>query len=170
MKLSISNLLKYNGHLGHNIKYQNYKLSRYIYGIINNISVINIEFTLHQLKKVLYLSYDVSSSKGVIDIIDNQISHLTPGFITNNKKYCDILYILDESNKNQASKEAKSRNIPVVSVVDTDNQYSYIDYPIIINNDSTQLRKMIKDSILKSIINGSKNESLIFKYNYIIRD
>lgn len=170
MKLQISNLLKYNAHLGHNIKYQNYKLSKFIYGVINNISVINVEYTLYQLKKILYLSYDVASNRGNITIIDKDTQGIKPGFITNNKQYSDIIYILDESNKIQIAKESGSRNIPVVSIIDTNNPYNYIDYPIIINNDSTQLKKMIRDSIIRSIANGLKSESLRFKYNYTIRD
>jgi len=168
MKITISYLLSKNAHLGHKIKYSNFKLFKYIYGILNGVSIINLEFTMNQIKRILFLIYDISIRMGTVRIMDSL--DIKPGFLTNKKQISDLICVFDERNKTQISKEARSQNIPVLSIIDTNNHYSSIDYPIIINNDLSQIKKSLKDSILKSHINGKKNSSIRFKYNYILHD
>lgn len=66
----------------------------------------------------------------------------------------DILIVVDQRRELTAIKEARSLNIPIVSILDTNCDPDLIDVPIPGNDDSIGSIKLILKTLSKSIING----------------
>jgi len=63
----------------------------------------------------------------------------------------DAIIVLDAKKDEIAVDEAKKRGIPVISIVDTDQDPSLIDYPIPANNDAYSSVKFIVEQIKSGI-------------------
>jgi len=66
----------------------------------------------------------------------------------------DILIVVDQRRELTAIKEARSLNIPIVSILDTNCDPDLIDIPIPGNDDSIGSIKLILKTLSKSIISG----------------
>ena len=114
------------------------------------------------LKRINYLKdlekkredgyYEKYTKKERADI-DREISDL-------NEKFCgikemtsipDAIIVLDAKKDEISVDEAKKRGIPVISIVDTDQDPSLIDYPIPANNDAYSSVKFIVEQIKSGI-------------------
>nr|YP_010165717.1 ribosomal protein S2 [Imasa heleensis]QRR29730.1 ribosomal protein S2 [Imasa heleensis] len=167
--ISIKKIFYIGGHLGEvspKLHQSNYT---YIYGIINNISIIDITYTLKHIKNIIYLIYDISLYKGKIYKILNKMEYLPGHFTNKSSSLYDLVLLLIREKKEQILKEASKMLIPSASLADTHENTSDIDYPIIINN-STSTINLLNSIFTRSIRKGSIDSVLLFKYKYIIRD
>ncbi len=71
------------------------------------------------------------------------------GGIKNLKEVPDILYIVDTVDEDIALKEARKEDIPVVALINTDENPDLVDYPVPCNNDSTKTIDEVTKTILK---------------------
>jgi small subunit ribosomal protein S2 len=85
--------------------------------------------------------------------IDRKINELNEKFggIKEMTKIPDTIIVLDAKKDEIAIDEAKKRGIPVISIVDTDQDPTPIDYPIPANNDAYSSVKFIVEQIKNGI-------------------
>jgi len=67
----------------------------------------------------------------------------------------DVLIVIDQRRELTAIKEARSLNIPIVSILDTNCDPDLVDVPIPGNDDSIGSIRLILKTLGKSILNGS---------------
>ena len=65
-KVSMRDLLKAGVHFGHQTRYWNPKMSRFIFGARNKIHIINLEFTLPALNEALSVAGSMAANKNKI--------------------------------------------------------------------------------------------------------
>ncbi|MGR9105500.1 MAG: 30S ribosomal protein S2 [Gammaproteobacteria bacterium] len=81
------------------------------------------------------------------------------GGIKNMTKLPDVLFIMDVGYEKNAVNEAKKLGIPVVGIVDTNNEPSSVDYMIPGNDDSIRALQLYAQSASLSVLEG-KTKSL----------
>lgn len=69
----------------------------------------------------------------------------------------DALFVVDPKRENIAVKEANKLSIPIVSLIDTNCNPKYIDYPIPGNDDALKSIKCITSMLTDAIVEGKKN-------------
>jgi small subunit ribosomal protein S2 len=74
------------------------------------------------------------------------------------KKLPKALFVVDISREHTAVKEAKTRGIPVVAIVDSNSNPTLVDYPIPANDDAKKSLELIIGWISKVIAKNSKGE------------
>ena len=226
---TIRQLLESGVHFGHHTRRWNPKMTPYIFGVRNNIHIINLEETVPLLSQALSAIREVAASGGRIlfvgtkkscsDIIAESakscgqyyVNHRwLGGMMTNfstvsnsikrlkeldeklesedinalSKKEVlkmtrdrdklnnslggikemgglpDMLFVLDTIKDSIAISEAKTLNIPVVAVVDTNSNPDGIDYPIPGNDDALRAVTLYCNLVSESIIDGLQAEML----------
>ncbi len=68
-ELSLEAMLKAGVHFGHKKAYWNPKMSKYIFGVRNNVHIIDLEKSLDLFKKALKYIEELSAKKGMILIV-----------------------------------------------------------------------------------------------------
>ncbi|WP_026485894.1 30S ribosomal protein S2 [Caldanaerobius polysaccharolyticus] len=82
------------------------------------------------------------------------------GGIKNMPKLPDALFIIDPRKEQIAVKEARSLNIPVVAIVDTNCDPDEIDYPIPGNDDAIRAIKLITQKMADAVLEGRQGEQM----------
>ena len=226
---TIRQLLESGVHFGHHTRRWNPKMTPYIFGVRNNIHIINLEETVPLLSQALSAIREVAASGGRIlfvgtkkscsDIIAESakscgqyyVNHRwLGGMMTNfstvsnsikrlkeldekldsedinalSKKEVlkmtrdrdklnnslggikemgglpDMLFVIDTIKDSIAISEAKTLNIPVVAVLDTNSNPDGIDYPIPGNDDALRAVTLYCNLVSESIIDGLQAEML----------
>ncbi len=226
---TIRQLLESGVHFGHHTRRWNPKMTPYIFGVRNNIHIINLEETVPLLAQALAAVRETAASGGRIlfvgtkkccsDIIAESanscgqyyVNHRwLGGMMTNfstvsnsikrlkeldsrlnseeinalSKKEVlkmtrdrdklnnslggikdmgglpDMLFVLDTIKDSIAINEAKTLNIPVIAVLDTNSNPDGIDYPIPGNDDALRAVTLYCNLISESIIDGLQAEML----------
>lgn len=67
----------------------------------------------------------------------------------------DVLIVIDQKREMTAIKEARSLNIPIISILDTNCDPDLVDIPIPGNDDSIGSIKLILKSLSSSIVSGN---------------
>ena len=80
--LTLQQLFNTGIHLGHRTSYWNAKMAPYIFGIRNDLHIINIEKSLYLIRRGMQLILQVLEQKGTILIVGNSESnqHFVLGF------------------------------------------------------------------------------------------
>ena len=226
---TIRQLLESGVHFGHHTRRWNPKMTPYIFGVRNNIHIINLEETVPLLSQALSAIREVAASGGRILFVGTKkscseiiaesakscgqyyVNHRwLGGMMTNfstvsnsikrlkeldekldsedinalSKKEVlkmtrdrdklnnslggikemgglpDMLFVIDTIKDSIAISEAKTLNIPVVAVVDTNSNPDRIDYPIPGNDDALRAVTLYCNLISESIIDGLQAEML----------
>lgn len=130
-------------------------------GIITNFEVISENFkTLRKLRDQI-ASPEFSK---ISNIEQNQIKEKADkierffGGISDLKKKPDALFLIGSYDEKIALKEAKSADIPVIAIVDTNANPEDIDYPIPANDDATKSIKLMVDTVAK-VINENRGST-----------
>jgi len=77
------------------------------------------------------------------------------GGIENLKGLPQALFIIDIGQEKTALKEARKKKIPIIAMVDTNNNPNLVDYPIPANDDATKSIDYITSKIAQCIKEGS---------------
>lgn len=226
---TIRQLLESGVHFGHHTRRWNPKMTPYIFGVRNNIHIINLEETVPLLSQALSAIREVAAAGGRIlfvgtkkscsEIISESakscgqyyVNHRwLGGMMTNfstvsnsikrlkeldgklesedinalSKKEVlkmtrdrdklnnslggikemgglpDMLFVIDTIKDSIAISEAKTLNIPVVAVLDTNSNPDGIDYPIPGNDDALRAVTLYCNLVSESIIDGLQAEML----------
>jgi len=78
------------------------------------------------------------------------------GGIANITERPEIIVIIDTKKEKNAVKEAQSYNIPIVAVVDTNSNPENIEYPVMANDDASEVVEYLLTEILTPYIEASK--------------
>ena len=70
----------------------------------------------------------------------------------------DIMVIVDPKKEKNALNEAKAYKIPVVALVDTNADPNEIDYPVVANDDTSQVVEYIMNQLLDAYAKTEKKE------------
>lgn len=192
ISLTLKQLLKAGLHLGHQKKRWNPKMSMYLIGIIKDIHIINLEYTIIILKKIIDVIHNTIINKGKILFLINNINDITNiinkisnkhiqvidgkeihGIFTNKDLYNyskssklfipDALFITNMNNYIYTINEANKLRIPIISFVDSNCNPTLITYPIPGNNDSIQSIQFLYNLLNNIILNAIIKENIIFK-------
>ena len=226
---TLRQLLEAGVHFGHHTRRWNPKMAPYIFGVRNNIHIMNLEETVPLLSQALSAIREVAASGGRIlfvgtkkscsDVIaeaaqscgqyyvnhrwlggmmtnfstvSNSINRLKEldvrlaseeinalskkeilkmtrdreklnnslGGIRDMGGLPDMLFVIDTIKDSIAIEEAKTLNIPVVAVLDSNSNPDGIDYPIPGNDDALRAVSLYCNLISESIIDGLQAELL----------
>ena len=226
---TLRQLLESGVHFGHHTRRWNPKMTPYIFGVRNNIHIINLEETVPLLSQALSAIREVAAAGGRILFVGTKkscseiiaesakscgqyyVNHRwLGGMMTNfstvsnsikrlkeldekldsedvnalSKKEVlkmtrdrdklnnslggikemgglpDMLFVLDTIKDSIAISEAKTLNIPVVAVLDTNSNPDGIDYPIPGNDDALRAVTLYCNLVSESIIDGLQAEML----------
>ena len=99
--------------------------------------------------------YELLTKKEVIKL-ERERKHLQANLagIKNMKRLPDALFIVDSNNEAIAVKEARKLGIPVVAVVDTNCDPTFVDYVIPGNDDALRAIRLFTSKISDSAIEG----------------
>lgn len=88
--------------------------------------------------------------------IDREIKRLEKKFggIMKMKKLPDAVFVIDIKEDLTTISESKSKNIPIIALVDTNVDPSPIDYPIPSNDDAVRAIELMANAIADAIIEG----------------
>ena len=70
----------------------------------------------------------------------------------------DLLFVIDTNKEALAIQEAKKLGIPVIAIIDTNSDPSFIDYPIPGNDDAARSISLYCDLIAKAALEGMTNQ------------
>lgn len=192
ISLTLKQLLKAGLHLGHQKKRWNPKMSAYLIGIIKDIHIINLEYTIVILKKIIDVIHNIIINKGKILLLINNINDVTNiinkisnkhihvqngkeihGIFTNKDLYLyskshklfipDVLFLTNMNNYLYTINEANKLKIPIVSFVDSNCDPTLVTYPIPGNNDSIQSIQFLYNLLNNIILNAIIKENILFK-------
>jgi len=70
----------------------------------------------------------------------------------------DLLFVIDTNKESLAIQEAKKLGIPVIAIIDTNSDPSFIDYPIPGNDDAARSIGLYCDLVAKAALEGMTNQ------------
>ena len=70
----------------------------------------------------------------------------------------DLLFVIDTNKESLAIQEANKLGIPVIAIVDTNSDPSFIDYPIPGNDDAARSISLYCDLVAKAALEGMTNQ------------
>ena len=130
---------------------------RWLGGMLTNFKTI--KQSIKQLKEL-----EVQEQDGTFDKITKKEAlmrsrrkaklELSLGGIKDMRAMPDVIFIIDSGNEKIAIQEAKNLGIPVVAVVDTNNDPSNLDYVIPGNDDAVRAISLYLSSVADSILEG----------------
>lgn len=91
-------------------------------------------------------------------LIDREIAKLERlyGGVAGLEKLPDAIFIVDVRKEENAAREAKKREIPVVAIADTNVDLDLIDYPIPGNDDAIKAIRIITAAVADSYLEGKQ--------------
>ncbi len=84
---------------------------------------------------------------------DREIERLEEKFggVADLKKMPDALFVWDIKNEKIAVEEARSKNVPIIGVCDTNSNPDLVNYPIPCNDDATKTIKLVLDLVKQAV-------------------
>lgn len=134
---------------------------RWVGGIMTNWS---------EIKKRIAKMEDLKAKKeaGELDkytkkerlLIDEEIAKMHKHFsgLVSLKKMPEALFVIDPKREHIAVTEAHKMNIPVIGVLNTDNDMGSVEYPIVANDSSVSSIALFADKIIAAYRAGYKTE------------
>lgn len=131
-----------------------YVTERWLGGSFTNFKVIEkrIQYFKELKKKKEEEKFEKYTKKERIKI-EKELSELEKKFagIKNMERLPDAVFICDIVKDNLALKEAKTKEIKVIAIVDTNANPSLVDYPIPANDDAISSVKYILEKVAETI-------------------
>ena len=220
---NVRELFALGAHLGHKKNRLHPKARKYVYQIVNGVSIIDLTKTVNKLEQAkAFLTAQAKEGKSLLMVATKKIvnqhaanlcrEHSIPfvsmkwqsGLLTNFQtiiknvkklqmlkdqkangewekyvkhermaldkhlmrlerfygglltltKHPDILFIIDSKKERNALIEAKSNNIPVVGIIDTNSDPDQLDFPIVLNDDSPVVLERVISELIQSYVKG----------------
>lgn len=160
--INIEELFNVQSHIGHFKSYRQPKMSQFIYCVHNKLDIINLDYSLKQIK--LAKEFLSQFDKDDIVLICENSNHLAiesikvfnkwkAGTLTN-LKYGSLsrlpkVLVIDSIKRNHnAVKEALRLQIPIVGICDTNVSFKFINKPIVMNDDSRKAIDLVFNYLL----------------------
>lgn len=138
---------------------------RWLGGMLTNFKTI--KHSINRLKELEAMEQDGSlqqrfSKKEALGMM-RELEKLerSLGGIKDMERLPDVLFVLDVGFEKNAVSEARKLGIPVVGVVDTNNNPENIDYIIPGNDDSIRSVNLYSQSASAAILEGKSNEVVV---------
>lgn len=136
-----------------------YMTSKWLPGLLTNFETI-----INNVKKLKSLKEDRDSGAWEKFVKHERTEHSKKitklerlyGGLESLDKKPDILIVVDPKKEKNAVKEAQSFNIPVVALVDTNANPETIDYPVVANDDASEVVEYIMSSLLTTFTDNWK--------------
>lgn len=134
--------------------------NKWLGGTLTNFSTIKLS-----LKKLENLIAETEAedwskkSKKTQSMVQTKIDRLHRNLdgIKNLEKKPDLLIVVDINEEKTAVEEARKLKIPVIGLADTNSDFSKIDYPIVVNDDSFKTIELILGVLTQAISEGKKS-------------
>ncbi len=167
-------LFELGAHLGHKKNRLHPKSRRYIYKIVNGVSIIDLTGTVQQLEKAKKILTQYSSEGKNILIVatkkvaaqytaeiskEHQIPAITSkwyGGLIHLEKRPDFLLIVDTKKEKNAVTEARMYNLPIIALSDTNTNPELVNFPIVINDDSAEVVHYTIKELVDAYVKGKK--------------
>lgn len=136
-----------------------YVTERWPGGLLTNFSTI--KNSINRLKEIEKMREDGTFqklTKKEIASLETEYAKLKKNFsgIIQMERMPKAIFIVDTKKEETAAKEAKRLNIPIVSLIDTNSDPTFVAYPIPGNDDATKAIKLIVSLIADTVIEGRK--------------
>jgi small subunit ribosomal protein S2 len=134
-----------------------YVVNRWIGGTLTNFDEIQKRVKrLEELEEQKEKGFLAKYTKKERLLIDREIEKLNERFggITGMKGKPQAFFIIDSKHEENAFLEGILEGIPVVSISNSDNDVSRVDYPIVANDSSIHSVKFFIDQIVEAIKKG----------------
>lgn len=139
---------------------QPYIVGKWLGGYLTNFSVVKKSVKKYQdlIEKRDSGKLSKYTKKERLDF-DREIKRLQErvGGLVALNKMPDALFVWDIKEESTAVAEAKTRNIPVIGVCDTNVNPEEVTYPIPANDDATKTVKLLMEIIQSNIIDAKKD-------------
>ncbi len=141
-----------------------YVNERWLGGTISNFPQIQ-----RSLKKMEEMAANMESgaynkfTKKERLLIDREITRLARFFggIKNLKSVPDVLFVVDTKREAGAVREANTKKVTVVGIVDSNSDPDDVDYPIPMNDDASKALEYVMDLVKQTLQQGkSKSEKV----------
>jgi small subunit ribosomal protein S2 len=134
---------------------------RWLGGTLTNFEQIkkSIKKLLDMKAKMTNGEYASNTKKERL-LIDREIARLERYFggISKLEKVPDILVVIDTHKEESAIREANSKQVKVVGIVDSNADPELIDYPIPMNDDAVKAVTYVLDLMKDAILEGKKGK------------
>lgn len=138
-----------------------YVNQRWLGGMLTNYKTI--KGRIDYLKKLETMeqdgTFDLLPKKEVLKLkkeMDKLEKNL--GGIKDMPKLPDVLFVIDPKKEQIAINEAKSLDVPIVAIVDTNCDPDEVDYPIPGNDDAIRAIKLITQKMADAVLEGKQGE------------
>ena len=135
-----------------------YVVERWVGGMLTNVNTISGRLKhLKDLEQQMVTgALENKYSKLEVQRFQEEIDAMNVmyGGIKEMHQRVGVLFIADLNEDMNAVKEARKLNIPIVAVVDTNADPSFVDYPIPANDDAIKSIQIITDYVVAAIQNG----------------
>ena len=141
-----------------------YVSNRWLGGTLTNNETISKSIKkLEDLEELLKDENTENLSKKEILTLKRAYEKLERGLggIRNMNKLPDAIFIIDVNYEKNATQEAKTLGIPIISIIDSNSSPEDIDYIIPSNDDSRSTAKLITETIVKSFLKGKKSVPIL---------
>jgi len=136
-----------------------YVVSRWLGGTITNFSVIKkrIDYYLRLQGKIEKGELEKYTKKEQYKMKEEakKLSGFFDG-LCGMKRVPDALFVIDPETHKTAVREAKKLNIPVIAIMDTNDDPSFVDVPIIANDHSRESIDWVIEELKKSLVKFSE--------------
>ncbi len=130
---------------------------RWLGGTLTNFETIKTRINkLKELEELRENGHFDRLPKKEVAVLTKELNKLekTLGGIKDMKGMPHAIFIIDQKKELNAIKEAKNLNIPVIALVDTNNDPELVDYVIPGNDDAMRSIKLISSKIADAILEG----------------
>ena len=135
-----------------------YFTERWLGGTLTNFDQIkkSIKKLTEMKEKMTNGEYAANTKKERL-LIDREIARLERYFggISKLEKVPDILVVVDTHKEESAIREANSKNIKIVGIVDSNADPEVVDYPIPMNDDASKAVEYVLDLMKEAILEGN---------------
>ena len=180
--ISMRQMLEAGVHFGHQTRYWNPKMGAYIFGHRNKIHIINLEKTLPLFNDAMNFIGSLAANGGRIlfvgtkraarDTIKEEAERCNMPFVNHRwlggmlthfktikqrikrPKELEAMFVVDVGHEDIAIAEARKLGIPVVGVVDTNNDPDGIDYVIPGNDDAIRAIQLYIQGASAAVLEG----------------
>ena len=140
-----------------------YVNQRWLGGMLTNWKTIQTRIA--RLKKIDQMEangdFDLLPKKEVIGLLNEREKlEKNLGGIKEMKKLPAALFVVDPRKEHIAIAEARSLNIPIVAIIDTNCDPDEVDYPIPGNDDAIRAVKLIAAKMADAVLEGKQGEQM----------
>jgi len=133
-----------------------YVINRWLGGTLTNFKVISQRLAYYQELKANKESGEFGKyTKKEQHLFTEKINKLSKFFdgLVNLKRLPDFLFIVDTELHGTAVREARRLNVPIVAILDTDDDPTFVNYPIFANDHAKSSVDWVIQRIKKSLAN-----------------